>query len=34
VLVPKGTAARGGLALAEADTVRAALRLAVGDAAE
>ena len=34
VLVPKGTAARAGIALAEAETVRDAVRLAVGDAAE
>ncbi len=34
VLVPKGTAARLGIALAEAETVRDAVRLAVGDAAE
>jgi DNA repair protein RadA/Sms len=34
VLVPKGTAARAGIALAEADTVRAAVALAVGDAAD
>jgi DNA repair protein RadA/Sms len=34
VLVPKGTAARTGIALAEAETVRDAVRLAVGDAAE
>src|SRR5436853_645941 len=34
VLVPQGTAARAGSALAEAETVRDAVRLAVGDAAE
>jgi DNA repair protein RadA/Sms len=34
VLVPTGTAARAGIALAEAETVRDAVRLAVGDAAE
>jgi DNA repair protein RadA/Sms len=34
VLVPRGTVARAGLALAEAETVREAVRLAVGDAAE
>jgi len=34
VVVPKGTAARADLELAEADTVREAVRSAVGDAAE
>jgi DNA repair protein RadA/Sms len=34
VLVPKGTPARATLALAEAETVREAVRLAVGDALE
>jgi DNA repair protein RadA/Sms len=34
VLVPKGTPSRGTPALAEAETVRDAVRLAVGDASE
>jgi DNA repair protein RadA/Sms len=34
VLVPKGTASRSGIALAEAETVREAVRSALGDAAD